>query len=197
MESESALRSCYHLAKHEIQLDYTDKVYIQPSGRLSAILTSSGPLQIVIPAHDPRHLSAATRLAHSLDVYHKIDASILEAKEVQDLSRLSAANVVLITDGNDGLLAELLAGGGTPFTFEDGTLVVRGRVVKQSEAAVFLHTHPTRPEGLMLVIYADNETALERALRLFPVRTGITVPDWVIVSPEADKTGAGGVVGAG
>ena len=180
-----------------MQLEYTDEVHIQPSGRMSAILTSSGPLQIVIPAKDSRHLSAATRLAHSLDVYHKIDADILETKEVQNLSRASEANIVLITDGSDTLLPRLLAGGGTPFAFENGVLTVRGRAIKPDEAAVFLHPHPTYPERLVLVMYADSQPALERALRLFPVRTGITVPDWVIISPEADKIGAGGVVGAG
>lgn len=49
----------------------------------------------------------------------------------------------------------------------------------------------------MLFICGTDEAGLERALRLFPFRTGVTVPDWLFVGEEADQLGAAGVVGAG
>jgi hypothetical protein len=42
-----------------------------------------------------------------------------------------------------------------------------------------------------------DDSGLEKVLRLFPIRTGVTVPDWVVIGPQADAMGAAGVVGAG
>jgi hypothetical protein len=44
---------------------------------------------------------------------------------------------------------------------------------------------------------AEEETALERIYRLFPMRTGIAIPDWLVIGPSADVIGAAGVSGAG
>ena len=49
----------------------------------------------------------------------------------------------------------------------------------------------------MLFIVYNNKDGLERASRLFPIRTGVAVPDWIIVGDKMDKFGAGGVKGAG
>ena len=38
---------------------------------------------------------------------------------------------------------------------------------------------------------------LERAIRLFPIRTGVLSPDWLVVDGRADTIGAAGVQGAG
>lgn len=49
----------------------------------------------------------------------------------------------------------------------------------------------------MLFILSTDSYGLERAARLFPIRTGITVPDWLVVGESADSIGAAGVIGAG
>lgn len=49
----------------------------------------------------------------------------------------------------------------------------------------------------MMLIIGESGGALERAARLFPVRTGITAPSWVILEPTTDELGAAGVSGAG
>jgi hypothetical protein len=38
---------------------------------------------------------------------------------------------------------------------------------------------------------------LELAARLLPLRTGVPVPDWAVVSPRTRWQAAGGLVGAG
>lgn len=38
---------------------------------------------------------------------------------------------------------------------------------------------------------------IERAGRLLPVRTGTPIPEWIVVGPEADRFGGGGVLAAG
>jgi hypothetical protein len=37
----------------------------------------------------------------------------------------------------------------------------------------------------------------ERILRAFPLRTGVPGPEWMIIGPESDTRGFGGVVAAG
>ena len=49
----------------------------------------------------------------------------------------------------------------------------------------------------MLVLAASDNAALERLVRLFPMRTGIAVPDWLIITPSADQFSAVGVRAAG
>lgn len=48
-----------------------------------------------------------------------------------------------------------------------------------------------------MLMIGKNNTALERIGRLFPIRTGITAPSWIMVGPLADTLGAAGVTGAG
>jgi hypothetical protein len=62
---------------------------------------------------------------------------------------------------------------------------------------LFLHEHPTLVGGRMVFVQSTDHSGLEKALRLFPIRTGITIPDWIIVGPQADEIGAAGVLGAG
>ncbi|CAG8719794.1 5679_t:CDS:2 [Acaulospora colombiana] len=42
-----------------------------------------------------------------------------------------------------------------------------------------------------------DEDGLERIFRLFPLRTGIMIPEWIVTGPKADLLGAGGLLGAG
>ena len=46
-------------------------------------------------------------------------------------------------------------------------------------------------------MFSESEAGLERALRLFPLRTGLAVPDWIVVGEGADSMGMGGVEAAG
>lgn len=48
-----------------------------------------------------------------------------------------------------------------------------------------------------LYIHALSVEAYERAIRVFPLRTGVPNPEWIVVGREADKWGMGGVLGAG
>jgi hypothetical protein len=61
---------------------------------------------------------------------------------------------------------------------------------------IFLHQHPTYPRANMLFMLGD-QSGIERVSRLFPIRTGVTVPDWLVVGANADKVGAGAITGAG
>ena len=62
---------------------------------------------------------------------------------------------------------------------------------------LFLHPHPTNSCGLVLFMLSYDSGGLERAARLFPIRTGVAASDWLVTSAAADYLSAGGLIGAG
>ncbi|KAL1947537.1 hypothetical protein VTO73DRAFT_13261 [Trametes versicolor] len=174
-----------------------------PRGRMASVLSSPGLLTIVIPAKQQgAELSAALRLAHNLNVYHRLDAEIIDVKEASrrlDGSSLSPGNVVVLEQGSLSSFAKSILGKAeTPFQMRGDTLELQGRLLNEpNTATLFLHPHPTRADASVLFVYGGGPAGLERGLRLFPIRTGINVPDWIVVGAHADERGAGGVEGAG
>jgi len=64
-------------------------------------------------------------------------------------------------------------------------------------ATILTHPHPTNVEGIVVFMLAEDPNSLERVLRLFPVRTGVPVPAWLVLTKESDQLAAAGIVGAG
>lgn len=48
-----------------------------------------------------------------------------------------------------------------------------------------------------MILAGTDEKGLDQVTRLFPKRTGVPVPDWIITGPETSWKGAGGLLGAG
>jgi len=167
------------------------------------ILTSAGPITVVIPDQTatPHWISLAVRIAHILDVYHKLDVEILtDAEALTRLTKdmLSEGNLVIIGMSRNLFARELLSWGRTEFGIDGETSTFRGiRLKERSCGILFTHPHPVQLKSMALFLSGTDEEGLERALRLFPFRTGVAVPDWVIVGKEADVVGAAGVIGAG
>jgi hypothetical protein len=72
-----------------------------------------------------------------------------------------------------------------------------GQRLSRGIGAIFLHKHPAHPDAVTLFLRADDEIGMENALRLFPIRTGVFGPDWMVISPETATFGEAGVTGAG
>jgi hypothetical protein len=69
--------------------------------------------------------------------------------------------------------------------------------VYESQAGIIsLLAHPTSA-GLALVIAGNSDEGTQAAARLFPLRTGVPIPDWAVVGPKMAYRGAGGMIGAG
>lgn len=80
----------------------------------------------------------------------------------------------------------------------EGVWGIRRRVIREKGVGLlFTHPHPTNAKGLTLFLAGTDEEGLERAWRLFPYRTGVPVPDWIVIGRDADWQSAGGVLGAG
>ena len=110
----SMLFSC-HL-DHAFQITYPKDqgADIQPSGRLSLILSSKGPLLFVIPDGDGLSLAYALRLAHDLDTFHKLDVEILTDTEASGLledGSLGPSNIIIFDGVKKTSFGRRLLGG--------------------------------------------------------------------------------------
>lgn len=174
----------------------------QPPGRLQAILLSPGPIAIIISKASSTHeLLAAQRLAHVLLLYHKIDSDIIveTALLAQAGGHWPVGNVVFIAQPSSLLAEEILGKNRTPVRIIGGVVRINQRRFGRSDQAViFSHPHPTGTASSLAVFLLYNDiSGLERALHLFPFRTGVAVPDWLVVSEKMDNFGAGGIEAAG
>ncbi|KAL4262942.1 Peptidase S9 prolyl oligopeptidase catalytic domain-containing protein [Pleurotus pulmonarius] len=170
----------------------------RPPGRAQLILTSDAPLTIVVPPDAPHELSIALRIAHVLGVYHKLDTSIVTFSQYA-LANSGAppGNLVLIGNPATSAVEWLLRKSPTPWSLRESSLFLQGRAVTQAgQAVVSTFPHPALPSTVLLL--SSNEGAgLERAYRQFPLRTGVTTPDWLVMSEDVDNMGAAGLDGAG
>lgn len=161
---------------------------------------------LVIPTptvHVPNlELSYALRISHDLDIYHKLDSEIIydtEAVQRYQDGTLGLGNIVILDGpqktsfGRWLLLLKL-----TAVNYDGGSLNLDGQILSDpTTGTLILHPHPTSPSSSVLFLSAEDESGLESIMRLFPIRTGLSVPDWVAVSPDAQLTGAAGVTRSG
>ncbi|TFY66824.1 hypothetical protein EVG20_g4262 [Dentipellis fragilis] len=181
----------------------------QKSGRLATILTTPGPLQIIVPniTSQSRELSIAQRLAYNLNLFHKLDTEIIsDAEALQRLQdhNMGLGNIIVISPAAGRFARHCLKPVPAKTSFDisdtpDGPVLrFRGQVLNEhSQGTLFLQPHPSNPSGVMLFMIGNDAEGLERAARLFPIRTGISAPDWLVVGGMADIFGAAGVQGAG
>ncbi|KAJ7632248.1 hypothetical protein FB45DRAFT_744737 [Roridomyces roridus] len=169
---------------------------LQATGRIQSFLSTSAPFRLVVldPA-STHHNSVALRIAHDLNAYHRLDAEIFLGADGFDKYE---GNILIIGDVSSPAVAQALHDSQTPFGMENNRLTLRENTFEEPGLGLlFLYPHPVNSDGRMLFLLSTDESGLERAARLFPIRTGVTVPDWIITSSRADQTGAAGVLGAG
>ncbi|KIY43698.1 hypothetical protein FISHEDRAFT_62739 [Fistulina hepatica ATCC 64428] len=199
-----ALRFVLNGGQWEVSVSHFDGVL--PKARMQALLNTDGPITLVIPDGEAsQELNTATRIAHDLDTYHKLDSEVVyDRLAVEHLANgtLGAGSIVVIglTASMSGFGRAVLAQNRTPFSLSNaGHLMLNGKSFAYAEGlgALFLHPHPTNANGLLAFVVGLDAEGLERAARLFPIRTGVTVPDWIVIGRKADAMGSGGVLGAG
>ena len=107
---------------------------LRRSGRLHTILQTSGPLILVNDGFETSHGNATTRrLAHDLNVYHKLDSEIIigvEALHRYRAGTLGPGNVVVIGTTAGQLVRQCLGERQAAFEIgEDLSLRLRGQVL--------------------------------------------------------------------
>ncbi|KDR81373.1 hypothetical protein GALMADRAFT_263657 [Galerina marginata CBS 339.88] len=178
---------------------------LRTPGRMQSILSSPGPLIFVISEEtNQQDLSVALRLAHVLNLYHKLDGEIISEETALTRNKLATwptGNVIFLGTPSSPFAQEVLHSkkGGIRIINQAPHIGER-RFDKPGQALLFLHPHPTmgltNPSFMMFLLYNDK-AGLERAARLFPFRTGVAVPDWLVVGDKMDMFGAGGLEAAG
>ncbi|CAE6452302.1 unnamed protein product [Rhizoctonia solani] len=160
-----------------------------PSGPLSSILTAARPITLVIPTrHGGYYETIALRIAHNLYTYLKLDCTILRDSEVEGRV-LEGQNAVVIGGRHNSYGIAVRS---SPLqVLSDGSISI-GRRSYDGAGIGALSLHKRH-----IYMDATDLSGYERILRAFPLRTGVPGPEWMIVGPESDTRGLGGIVAAG
>lgn len=159
---------------------------------------------MIVVSNHPRALSAAQRIAHLLNVFHKLDAAIFTADEAMALwlcvsIDLPPGNIIAV--GRSPFSDEMINHHFTPFYLHKRGLKYTyygdNKYSDPDTGFVLLHPHLTNPDARSIIVSGTDWAGSERAIRLFPYRTGVPTPDFIFIGPTADKVGAAGVLGAG
>ncbi|KAF9452861.1 hypothetical protein P691DRAFT_721023 [Macrolepiota fuliginosa MF-IS2] len=174
--------------------------------QLQSFLLGRGLITFILPkTASTRRLSnimsLGSRLAYDLHLYHRLDTEMVYDDELITPTGFDwpKYNFAVIGSLKDPLIRSILGENKTPLSLRDGLLMLNGRRVRTHSGTgmILLHPHPISTEALVMLIIGESAEALERAARLFPIRTGIAVPSWVILEPTMDILGAAGISGAG
>ncbi|KAF9920816.1 hypothetical protein FBU30_009253 [Linnemannia zychae] len=155
----------------------------------------------------------AKLVAHDIYQYGRGDVEVLSDDEFLALhneKELSASedektNLILIGDRHQNKVTQLILEERASDILID---TQAGMVSIQSESdsddlyyrqpgTGLLMIRPWGPSNLAMVIAGLDPQGLETAARLFPKRTGMLVPDWILTGSEMAWKGAGGILSAG
>ncbi|KIJ69668.1 hypothetical protein HYDPIDRAFT_24484 [Hydnomerulius pinastri MD-312] len=191
------------LASSKPQAPIPNPIPLQSFQRLQAILTTKGPLTLLVPTLTPSpELSAALRIAYALQLFHALDARITSVRDLPKGAAgtgISDGNLVVIGCAGEPLIHEWLERMESIFKYRDGAWHrgARAGFERPSSAILFTQPHPYNPKALSLFVQSTDPSGLERAVRLFPIRTGVLSPDWLILDGRADQIGAAAVQDTG
>ncbi|KAH8924862.1 alpha/beta-hydrolase [Atractiella rhizophila] len=175
----------FHLkaSKHVTE---TRETHLRTSGPVAQILVSNGPLTIVY-VNDLRDKRAALRIAHNIWVYLRIDA-VVEKWKGSWTHFKSKGNVVLVDE--DGAVQSW---GGSLRVQKDTFSINTKAWSKNDFGVITLLPHPSYTNSPALAVRLTGR--LEAVEPLFPIQTGVTVPEFAVVGPT--QWGERGVVAAG
>ncbi|KAK8864370.1 hypothetical protein IAR55_001618 [Kwoniella newhampshirensis] len=172
-------------------------------GPMIRLLSTLESMTIVVSLSNKLHRSIAIRMANDLFVYHRVDCEIIGADEGLERTAqqdIGEGTVIVIGRPDENRYAQwLIAQEKIPLTFPTkSVLLLNDKLVYDRGAGVItLHPHPTSARALSVLIAGNADLGTELAARLFPIRTGVPIPDWAIVSHRSRWQAAGGLIGAG
>ncbi|KAF9576165.1 hypothetical protein EC968_010288 [Mortierella alpina] len=155
----------------------------------------------------------AKLISHDIYLYGRGDVEIVTDKDyrarIDDILAGNGAerpNLVLIGDHHQNFITKLVLAQ----TEQQVTIDCREGLVSilpgfdhvveteyRQAGTGLLMIRPWGTHNLAMVIAGLDVQGLETAARLFPKRTGLLVPDWVVTGPEMAWKGAGGILAAG
>lgn len=176
----------------------TSNIGVFSPGPVAHALDTPSTIRIVVPAAGGHTHSAALRLAHNLLVYLALDAEILTTSEAEHLDLSDGSTVVVLSAGPTEVATVPRLDADSPIALDlkNGLILLDGYALNEPSTGV-LFVRPTPAHGRVVYVVGTDVDGLERALRLFPFRTGVPVPEWIAIGKDADERAIGGVLGAG
>ncbi|GJJ75379.1 hypothetical protein EMPS_07737 [Entomortierella parvispora] len=152
----------------------------------------------------------AKLIVHDIYLYGRADVEVLTDQEFCNMYQheeesAPKTNLILVGDAHQNVATKLVLAerkGEVTIDTKQGSVVVGNQgaeieTVFQEPGTGLLMIRPWGSSNLAMVIAGLDAQGLEMASRLFPKRTGILVPDWIVAGPEMPWKGAGGVLAAG
>ncbi|CAG8515817.1 2966_t:CDS:10 [Funneliformis caledonium] len=164
-------------------------------GPAHLILESKSPLLIVIGttsasnAVTSKFMNVAQEISHSWFLYGNGNAIIVHDTDLIDDNEFAGNEYV---KGNMVLLGNIFE---NKF-YKDGSFQLNYKKFSDPGTGI-LFLHPYKFSQLSLIISGTDLSGLDQIAKLFPKRTGVPIPDWIITGSETKWKGVGGLLGAG
>lgn len=199
-------------AEKSLTLNAEDEAY---GGRLlcpiSLFLSAPRRILAVIPssesttkARSEAYKSVAERWAYAVLLYTTINVYVIEAEKFEPKDLLPHDYVVFLGGPfeNPAVSKSAISFIGHHASEGPGEMhefsIYDRPFSEGGTALLYSIPHPLRPtQDKAMVMTGIDLLGIERAGRLLPVRTGVALPEWIVVGNDADWFGAGGILGAG
>lgn len=114
----------------------------QLSGRMHTLLATAAPLVLVVPDDTTlQTLSVALRLAHDLNVYHKLDSEIIQSSEAMQRAKANClsvlGNMVVIGDSRSHFSQWCFYRQASAFDFSISPPQLNGHVLDDTSRGMF------------------------------------------------------------
>ena len=165
-------------------------------------MDTPGPLTIVIGTQ----LSAkrldferiAKNIAQNLYLFFGADVNIHFDYEVDDVSL--DGNVISLGMEDENTYLQDIGGSHlkNPFPIQANkqTIYINDTTMNhiyRGEGVGGIYLHPLARSRVLMIICGTDQMGLEKAAKLFPYRTGVGQPDWIVVGPKMGIQGMQGV----
>jgi len=177
-------------------------------GPLSAIMDTPGKLAIIIGTQTPTSVVHFQRIASSIaqNLYTYFGAEIdIRFDNDTEITRLEGNIICLGMEDENSYIQEVIADSNVrtkPFPIRAKNSVVTINDTSSvhtyhGDGVGAVYLHPLETSRLLMIICGTDAKGLERAAKLFPYRTGVGQPDWVVVGLKMGVYGMEGVEAMG
>ncbi|KAG0171994.1 hypothetical protein DFQ30_011370 [Apophysomyces sp. BC1015] len=173
-------------------------------GPIHRMYESTEPLVIVMPSipkkeDDFRH--AALQISHDWYLYGRGDTAIFKDTDKEYLRKLSHNGiyyrVYLGLPSENQALSRLMSSKPGDIVLSDNCINVGTRKFTQPGTGILFLWKGFHENEIVIVVSGLDADGFDSAWRILPKRTGMMVPEWIVVGPESRQKGLGGVLGAG
>lgn len=192
----------------------TTSARARPIGPVLRIVSSEGPMVIVVPSAGSTievtaWMGVARRFAADLLLYGLINSQIItDADFVSSgaADTFDRSNIVTLGGPHVNTFTRSIYDSwptqNNPIQFPSpetsSQFEIQGcSFYEIGTAMLALAPHPTFDQGLVLIAHGVGVEGVSRAARLLPTRTATMIPEWIVVDRSAEWMGEGGVQAAG